>query len=185
MDNKEEKMVLTINGEVLRKGTINGEVLRKGLRSLWVIWAALLASLVIYVFICHFLGAEIGANADPDFPMGLFKKILYVVALATFGLAYFLRRLMVSGRFSGSQGSLVNPAVPSSQPPYLAKYTIAVVVSLALSESIGIYGLVLFFLGQDFQTLYTFIAISALAMIFFRPKMEELERLASTAKTVS
>ena len=113
------------------------------------------------------------------------KKILYGVALATFVLAYFLRKLMVSGRFSGSQGSPFKPVGPSRQPPYLAKYTMAVVVSLAFSESMGIYGLVLFFLGEDLQTLYTFIAISALAMIFFRPKMEELERLASAAKTVS
>jgi hypothetical protein len=175
MVNKEENMGLTIDGEVLRKG----------LRTLWVIWTALLVSLFIYVFVCHFFGAEIRANAGPDFPIGLFKKILYVVALFTFAIAYFLRRLMLSGRIASSQGSIVKPATPSDQPPYLAKYTIAVVVSLALSESIGIYGLVLFFLGQDFQTLYTFIAISALAMIFFRPKMEELERLVSVAGTVS
>jgi F0F1-type ATP synthase membrane subunit c/vacuolar-type H+-ATPase subunit K len=165
--------------------TIDREELRKGLRTLWVIWAALLASLFIYIFICHFFGAEIRTHAAPDFPGGLFKKILYGVVLATFMLAYFLRKLMVSGRFSGSQGSLLKPAGPSRQPPYLAKYTMAVVVSLAFSESMGIYGLVLFFLGEDLQTLYTFIAISALAMIYFRPKMEELERLASAAKTVS
>ncbi|MBU2499127.1 MAG: hypothetical protein KKE57_09510 [Proteobacteria bacterium] len=51
-------------------------------------------------------------------------------------------------------------------------------ISLALSESIGIYGLVLFFLGDSLRTLYTFIGISALAIIYHRPKREELETLA-------
>jgi hypothetical protein len=52
------------------------------------------------------------------------------------------------------------------------------VASLALSESIGVYGLVLFFLGESFRTLYIFIGISALAMLLYRPKREELETLA-------
>ena len=165
--------------------TIDREVLQKGLRTLWVIWIAILASLVIYIFICHFIGAEIRQNAPPDFPIDRLEKILYAVALATFLLAFFLRRLMVSSRLSGAQGLVAKPLSGSSQPPYLARYTIAVVISLALAESIGIYGLVLFFLGQDFQTLYIFIAASALAMILFRPKVEELESLASASITVS
>jgi hypothetical protein len=64
--------------------------------------------------------------------------------------------------------------------PFVGKYTTFVIVSLALSESIGIYGFVLFLLGDSFQTLYTFIAVSALAMIFYRPKRKELEKLAMT-----
>ena len=50
-------------------------------------------------------------------------------------------------------------------------------VSLALSEFIGIMGLVLFFLGDNFQVLYTFMAISTIAMFLYRPKREELETL--------
>ena len=41
-------------------------------------------------------------------------------------------------------------------------------------------GFVLFLLGAGFQTLYTFIGISALAMVFYRPKREEMEQLAKT-----
>ena len=51
-------------------------------------------------------------------------------------------------------------------------------VSLVLSELIGIMGLVLFFLGDNFQVLYTFMTISALVMFLYRPKREELETLA-------
>ena len=62
----------------------------------------------------------------------------------------------------------------SDQPRALARYTTAVIISLALSECIGIYGLVLFLLGDEYQTLYIFIGAAAAAMFYFRPKREEL-----------
>ena len=69
-----------------------------------------------------------------------------------------------------------------NQPPFVGHYAAVVIISLALSESIGIYGLVLFLLGGGFKTLYTFIAVSALAMVFYRPKREEMEKLAMAYK---
>jgi len=69
------------------------------------------------------------------------------------------------------------------QAALLAKYTTVHIVSLALSESIGIYGLVLFFLGDGFGTLSTFLGISALAIYFHRPKKEELEVMVVATKT--
>ncbi len=150
----------------------------KGLRILWIIWAAMLGSLFIYVFICHQAGEELRGNTSPDFPIGLLKNILYGAVIVTLFLTRFLRRFMLTGRFSSTEVRLFKPASIFSQPSLLAKYTIAVFVSLALCESIGIYGLVLFFLGENLQTLYIFITISALSMFFYRPKMEEIERVA-------
>jgi hypothetical protein len=65
-----------------------------------------------------------------------------------------------------------------SQHPAAAKYTTALVVAMALSESIGIYGLVLFFLSKDSLTLYLFILMSAIAMFYYRPRKEELLQVA-------
>ena len=151
--------------------------LEKGLRMLWIIWAAMLGSLFIYVFICHQVGEEFRGNTNLDFPIGLLKNILYGAVIVTLFLAHILRRFMLTGRFSSSEVRLFRSALISKQPSLLAKYTIAVFVSLALCESIGLYGLVLFFLGDDLQTLYIFITISALSMFFYRPKTEEIERL--------
>ena len=55
-------------------------------------------------------------------------------------------------------------------------------LSLAISESIGVHGFVLFLLGGDFKTLYIFIFISAIAMLVYRPKVEELGQLAIAMK---
>jgi MFS family permease len=159
--------------------------IEKGLRVLWIIWAAMLGSLLIYVFICHQFGEEIRRTASPDFPTGQLKNILYVVVIATLFITYFLRKLILSSRFSSSDAKLFKPETASNQPAFLTKYTTAMIVSLALSESIGIYGLVLFLIGDSFQTLYIFTGISAAAMFFYRPKREDLETIATAIHTKS
>ena len=154
----------------------------KGLKILWIIWAAMLGPLLIYVFICHQGGEEIRGNMTSELPIGLLKNIFHGAVIVTLLFAHFLRRFMLTGRFSRSEVRPYNPGSMSHQPALLAKYTVAVLVSLALCEGIGICGVVLFFLGADLKTLYIFIAISALSMFYYRPKMEELERLAMIVK---
>ena len=48
-----------------------------------------------------------------------------------------------------------------------SRYMIVMLISLALSEAIGIFGLVLFFLSEDYLTLFLFIGCSAIAMFIF------------------
>jgi uncharacterized integral membrane protein len=158
------------------------EAINKGMLTQWVIWAALLLSLLMYIFICHQPGIGFKGVGGSDFPLGLLRNILFGVGVATWLLAYFMRRSMLSVRAGITKQKPVERMVKWDGPPFIAKYVTAVIVSLALSESIGIYGFVLFLLGDGFQTLYTFIAVSALAMIFYRPKREELEKLAMSYK---
>lgn len=159
------------------------ETIEKGLMTLWIIWAAMAGSLLIYVFVCHQVGEEIRRTASPDFPLGLLKNIFYVAAIGTLFLAQFLRKLMLASRFASSEAEPFKPGAASNHPSFLAKYTTAAIVSLALCESIRIYGLALFFLGDTFRILYTFLGISAIAMFFYRPKGEELEALAIALQT--
>jgi len=159
------------------------EAIKKGLLTLWIIWAAIMGSLFIYVFICHQFGDEIRGNMSQNFPIPLLRNILYGIAAITLFLTHFFKRFMLAGTSSGFLSKAFKSGPRPNQPAFLAKYTIALIVSLALSESIGIYGLVLFFLGDGFQTLYTFTGISALAIYFHRPKREELETLAIAMQT--
>lgn len=166
-----------------------GEI-KKRLLALWIIWAQVFALLVVFVFICHQggypirqMGDEIRQFAFPNFPLDLMKNILYGISILTLILTHFLRKSIFAGRFGGSGPMSSKPSSPSNQPTFFGKYAIAMMVSLALSASIGIYGFILFMLGDDFRTLYIFIGISALAMFFYRPKMEELETLAIAMQT--
>jgi hypothetical protein len=149
-----------------------------GLLTFWIIWGAIFGSLFIYAFICHQWGVKIQQNIGPNFPLDLMKNVLYGVAISTLILTHFLRKFLLAGRSSGSESISLNPPTPSAQSSPMGKYGVAMLASLALSESIGVYGLVLFFVGESFRTLYTFLGISALAMFLYRPKREELETLA-------
>ena len=144
----------------------------------WIIWAAIFGSLLIYVLICHQWGDEIRQAASPNIPLDLMRNVLYGVAICTLILTHFLRKFMLAGRSGDSGPMSLNPPSRSTPSSPIGKYATAMLVSLALSESIGIYGLVLFFLGDNLRTLYIFIGIAAMAMFLYRPKREELETLA-------
>ena len=156
----------------------------KNTLTLWIIWVAMIGSLLVYVIMCHLIGDQIRRNINPDLHVEKIRRILYLVAAVTLFVAYQLRKFMLSDRSRRlgiiPTGSFIKA---SKQTPQMARYTVAMIVSLALSESIGIYGLLLFFLGDDFNTLYTFIGVSGFAMFFFRPKGYEIEMLALTNTT--
>jgi len=46
-----------------------------------------------------------------------------------------------------------------------------------LIESVGIFGFVMFILGDNFNTLYIFSGLSALGMFLYRPQMDEYARI--------
>ena len=158
------------------------DAINKGMQTLWLIWAALLVSLLMYIFLCHQPGVGFKSVEGSNFPIGLLRNIFFGLGAVALLIGYFMRKSMLSIRTGISKQKPVERMVKWNAPPFIAKYATVVIVSLALSESIGIYGFVLFILGDSFKILYTFIAVSALAMFFFRPKKEELERLALAYK---
>lgn len=155
------------------------EAINKGMFTLWVIWGAMLGSLLIYILICHQLGEEMrGSFVESGFPFKLFRNILYGVVAVELLMIYYLRKFILKGRPNAAKADIPGRSSTLKQLPFVGQYTAIVIISLAIADSIGIYGFVLFLLGDSFKTLYTFIVVSALAMIFYRPKREELEQLA-------
>jgi len=140
--------------------------LAKKMMVIRIIWGALFSSLFVYILVCHFLADQLEPNMlDPDFPMTLFTNILFAVAVVEVIIAYVVRWFMLK---TASREQL---DISST----VGKYTTIIIVTNAICESVGIYGLILFLLSQDFQLLYTFMFISALTMLHFRPKTVEIE----------
>ena len=144
---------------------------------MWIIWGAMVGSLVIYIVICNLIGEQIRRPVGPEFPLVLLRNILFGIGIVALIATHYIRKFILK-KPSGGLGS-----VPTSQPAtqdlakIYEKYTVAMIISLALCESVGIYGLVLFFLGISFQAMYTFMIISAVGMFYYRPKREEIEAL--------
>ena len=139
--------------------------LSKPLLKLWITWVSMFGALAIYIPVCHLSGDVIKADMEADIPLELMKNILLGISAAEIVMAYFIRRIMLT------------PRKPLEAYQMKERYAAAaVLVSLAISESIGIYGLLLFFIGEEISAFYTFIAISATAIIFYCPKADEFER---------
>jgi F0F1-type ATP synthase membrane subunit c/vacuolar-type H+-ATPase subunit K len=139
----------------------------RAMMTLKIIWFAMLLSLAVYL-LAGLLGAPgISASMSGE-AFSVLRTVLYVVGFATLIAAGTLRKLLCAGisRTGGPD--------PAPQPVSLPKYTTAVIISLALCESVGIYGLVLFFLGKNSLDLYLLLGVSAAAMIYYRPRKDEL-----------
>lgn len=160
------------------------KVLRSGHRINMAIWVFMLASLGIYVLVCHLAAEDLRQDMGSDFPLDKLKGMLLVISIAEFVMTRYLRNAML--RAGVPQPGLTSAGVyPDAAFIALRKYTSATVVSMAISESIGIFGLILFMLGEDFRTLYLFILISAISMLYYRPRLAELQALAlETRKSI-
>ena len=66
--------------------------------------------------------------------------------------------------------------------PYIARYKPAVVVSLAMAESVAAFGLTIFFMEGNLIPFLIFLAISLVGLFLYRPKFEEIEKLVISIK---
>lgn len=142
----------------------------KGMRNLYLIWAFLLGSLAIYLFVGIYLKDSTGIRMRETSQNEVLRWVLYLVSVVTFAMIYPLKRaiMKIVKRAERPPNTTKNPS------PVIARYTTAVITSLAVAESIGIYGLVLYFLGGKKGDLISLFLLSAVAMVLHRPKREEL-----------
>lgn len=139
-------------------------------RRLWplkIIWIAMLASLPIYLAAGLLASPALQPLMDAaDF--SLLRRVLYALAAVTLLVVGRVRRLVL-GEAGAPCRAGENPAEAR-----LPRYTAAVIVSLALCESVAIYGLVLHLLGKKRMDLFLFVGLAAAAMAYYRPKREDL-----------
>ncbi len=160
-------------------GRLEPEQLKADLILPWVIVGIMLVMLATFLIVCITFGDEI-QQPLPEAQRVLIRTILYVVAIVTFPLTNLLRHIQLR----------LNQTMPYSSTAAgdIAKtrYLITVIVSMALIESVGVFGFVMFVLGDNFNTLYIFTGLSALGMFLYRPKVDEYAKVleALTAQKV-
>ncbi len=157
------------------------EELRRGMKVIRLTWAAMLLSLGVYLYVCHATTAQRPAHNAADVLPAMTTALFAAAAVALIVIRP-VRRYLLSPDGPAPRQSPWRTARGAPSHPATARYLAATVVTLALAESIGVFGMVLFFLGADFRTLYLFVAASATAMVHYRPKTEELERVAAAIK---
>jgi hypothetical protein len=143
----------------------------KGMKTLNLIWVVLLCILTFYLIFALLFKRNFKPSNENVSTIEFLRWALYLISVATFGVIYFLRKMLMT-----SKRRLTGWTEPTKaqQNPAIVRYSTAVVFSLAISESIGIYGLALFFMGGEKIDLISLVILSATAMILYRPKREEL-----------
>ncbi len=157
-----------------------------------IVWGAFALALAVYLIAAHVVGSrladDLGLN---DRGLLVFKVALGVVAIVFLVQAYSTRKSRLRLPNTNYQPGFIEripwPIFPS--PDYRlispsALYFTATVPSILLAHCTGVAGLILFLISGEFITLYACVITSAIAQYFFRPKIEELERLAMDMKSL-
>ena len=150
----------------------------KGWAKIMIIWIALLSSLGIYLVVCTVIENQIPVSMEGA-PLERFKYILFGISALTLVGAYFFRKLLLK--------NISRPAAEgvgmAGLHPAVSKYLTSIVIIMALSESVGIYGVVLFLISKDAVSFYQLMSLSAIAMVIFCPKKAELIGVAEKMKS--
>jgi hypothetical protein len=160
-------------------GKSEQEQLDKAWSVIRIIWGALVGSLAIYVLVCKLAEDQLQPISS-GFSSEALKNIFYFVSAIVLVGIFLIRKAMLAASSSSAAFTLGHAS--SIQHPAAIQYMFATIVAMALCETIGIFGVVLFFLSKDSFALYQFIMISAAAMFFYRPRKEEFLQLAEDMK---
>jgi len=155
------------------------EDFRKDIRKVWMLWGALLFSLYLYVKICYMLDSRWEPILDNSFPSGTLKTVLYIASALILILSRYFRNYILTSKNPKNDANYIKRALKTNSNPAIVKYSTAVICSNAIAMSIGISGFGMFLLTKDFQTLYILVVISAIAVVYHRPRIRELESVAS------
>jgi len=127
----------------------------------WIVVGLMLLTLMVYLLICHLFGHAL-QEPLPEERRVFIRSVFYVIAIVAFPVTNLIRHIQLR----------LNQTMPGNRSAK-SRYLLTVIVSMTLVESVGVLGFVMFMLGDDFNTLYIFLGLSALGLYLYRPKIEE------------
>jgi hypothetical protein len=132
----------------------------------------LVLAVVMYAFIVESLGRAFAPfhGLAPDVNLGVLRIVLVAMAVANLGVARLLRHRL---RLAPTPALAITPTRRTS--PLVQRLFTERLVDLVLSESIAVYGLVLFLLGGRPLDFYGFAALSLVAFAVYFPRLSQWE----------
>jgi len=153
---------------------LSEDILKKEMRKVWKIWVACFHGLLAYVIVCHYLQDRVPYLKEYNLPLELLKYSFYSLSLIAVILCHHFRKSMIERASIKADLKIIERARKVGKPAVILKYVTILMVTIAFSEGICLLGVIYFLLSRDFQTLYGLFAISAITMIYYRPKMKDL-----------
>lgn len=150
------------------------KALEPKMKTLHVIWAALIASLLIYAALAHLVLAELTVETLGAGELRIMAIIFGGLAVIEAGAAFWLRSRLTRAGVVRFFTARQRPLQPTPMDQAAGVYTVGLIICLALLESPGIFGFVLFMLSHDYTLFYLFLTPSLALMLLARPRREEL-----------
>ena len=132
---------------------------------LWRMMSGLIVAQLIYIAGCHFLGAEMQSPLAIEQRI-LIRSVFYFVAIVIFPLTTLTRYILIR----------LNQTMPIEKNA-LQRYQKTVIISQMLMEIVGLLGIVMFILGDDFNSVYIFSGMAILGFFLQRPKKAEYDSI--------
>ncbi len=129
----------------------------------WLVCLVMLLLLMIYNLICHFGSDGLRLSLDETQRVTI-RTILYAVTIGLFPLTNLVRHILLR----------LNQTMPGSKTA-AQRYLTTIIVTQTMIEVVSLFGLLMFLLGDDFNTLYIFTVLGLLGIYLHKPKMSELE----------
>lgn len=142
----------------------------------WCITASAASMLILYLVLAYGYGQQLHATfAITEDQRLILRTIFYGVAIIMLPMTNLIRFIQIR----------LNQTMPG---PASAKqrYQITILVSMCLLDSVGLLGLLIFALGDGYNTLIILVGIASLGVFLYRPKASELLSIAealTAAKT--
>lgn len=119
---------------------------------------ALLTAVVLYAVI-----GEVIAPKQSAQPLPILFYVLTMVAIATVGVAFMMRRLMMKPAEPNASGR-VDPLVVN-------RWRTANIISYAIADAVALFGLVLRIMGFSFSQVMPFYLAGFILILFLAPRL--------------
>lgn len=136
----------------------------------WIITLTMLCILIAYNITCHTYTTEIQSNINEEQRV-LIRTIFYIIAIILFPLVNLIRYILLR----------LNQTMPGDNSAK-NRYLMTIIVTLVLIEIVGIFGFILFILGDGYNTLTIFSVLATLGVFLHRPKQNEYDQIIDALK---
>ena len=127
------------------------------------VWSALFAALFVYAGIA----IQTGGGDQDKVSAEIFIMALAVVSVIQIPIAFLLRKMILSGK--------LGRMVKNDLDTLITRYRTAMIVALALFESVALYGFIIYLVVGHQAAAIAFGLVAAVLMLFIRPTREGLE----------
>ncbi|WP_347988210.1 hypothetical protein [Methylomonas sp. AM2-LC] len=140
----------------------------------WILLVFFLLFLIGYNLICYGWGNEIQINFEAA-DRQLLKGVLYAITILLFPLVKLLRYILLR----------LNQTMPLDNKHAYQRYFFTVALTMTVIEIVGMFGFLLFILGDGYNTLSIFSVLAALGLFLHKPDLQEYLRICEALHTKS